>query len=62
MEWLGTGFSITIGGLRLRVRIALEDAPEPARWFPPPANAAVWSPSTHASPSSAPTGPDIWMN
>jgi hypothetical protein len=62
MEWLGTGFSITIGGLRLRVRIALEDAPEPARWAPPPANPPSWSPSTHASPSSEPTGRDIWMN
>jgi hypothetical protein len=27
MEWLGTGFTLTIGGMRLRVRIALEDAP-----------------------------------
>ncbi len=28
MEWIGTGFVLTIGGLRLRVRIALEDTPE----------------------------------
>jgi hypothetical protein len=27
MEWIGTGFVLTIGGIRLRVRIALEDAP-----------------------------------
>jgi hypothetical protein len=27
MEWLGTGFVLTLGGIRLRVRIALEDAP-----------------------------------
>ena len=27
MEWLGTGFVLTVGGVRLRVRIALEDAP-----------------------------------
>ena len=27
MEWLGTGFVLTIGGMRLRVRIALEDTP-----------------------------------
>jgi hypothetical protein len=27
MEWLGTGFTLTVGGLRLRVRIALEDTP-----------------------------------
>jgi len=26
MEWLGTGFVLTIGSLRLRVRIALEEA------------------------------------
>ncbi len=28
MEWIGTGFVLTIGGVRLRVRIALEDTPE----------------------------------
>ena len=27
MEWIGTGFVLTIGGMRLRVRIALEEAP-----------------------------------
>ena len=27
MEWIGTGFVLNIGGMRLRVRIALEDAP-----------------------------------
>ncbi len=27
MEWLGTGFVLTIGGMRLRVRIALEETP-----------------------------------
>lgn len=27
MEWFGTGFVLTIGGLRLRLRIALEDVP-----------------------------------
>lgn len=27
MEWLGTNFALTLGGVRLRVRIALEDAP-----------------------------------
>jgi hypothetical protein len=27
MEWLGTGFVLTIGSVRLRVRIALEETP-----------------------------------
>jgi hypothetical protein len=27
MEWIGTGFVLTIGGVRLRLRIALEDVP-----------------------------------
>jgi hypothetical protein len=27
MEWLGTGFVLNIGAMRLRVRIALEDIP-----------------------------------
>ena len=27
MEWLGGGFVLTIGGVRLRVRVALEDTP-----------------------------------
>jgi hypothetical protein len=27
MEYLGTGFVLTIGGMRLRVRIALEETP-----------------------------------
>jgi hypothetical protein len=27
MEWIGTGFVLTIGSLRLRVRIALEETP-----------------------------------
>jgi hypothetical protein len=27
MEWIGTGFVLTIGGMRLRVRIALEETP-----------------------------------
>jgi hypothetical protein len=31
MEWLGTGFVLTVGGVRLRVRIALEDTPDPPR-------------------------------
>ena len=29
MEWIGTGFVLTIGGVRLRLRIALEDTPDP---------------------------------
>jgi hypothetical protein len=37
MEYLGTGFVLTIAGMRLRVRIALEDTPEPARNGPSPA-------------------------
>jgi hypothetical protein len=28
MEWIGTGFVLTVGGVRLRVRIALEDTPD----------------------------------
>lgn len=27
MEWIGTGFVLTIGTVRLRLRIALEDVP-----------------------------------
>jgi hypothetical protein len=27
MEWLGTGFVLTVGTIRLRVRVALEDVP-----------------------------------
>jgi hypothetical protein len=27
MEWIGTGFVLTIGTVRLRVRVALEDVP-----------------------------------
>jgi hypothetical protein len=27
MEWIGTGFVLTMGAVRLRVRIALEDVP-----------------------------------
>jgi hypothetical protein len=27
MEWIGTGFVLTVGTVRLRVRFALEDAP-----------------------------------
>ncbi len=27
MEWLGGGFVLTIGGIRLRVRVALEEVP-----------------------------------
>jgi len=27
MEWIGTRFALTLGGIRLRVQIALEDAP-----------------------------------
>lgn len=27
MEWIGTGFVLTLGGIRLRVRIALEETP-----------------------------------
>jgi hypothetical protein len=30
MEWLGTNFVLTLGGVRLRVRIALEDTPHDA--------------------------------
>ena len=26
MEWIGTRFALTLGGIRLRVHIALEDA------------------------------------
>jgi hypothetical protein len=28
MEWIGTGFVLTIGTVRLRVRVALEDTPQ----------------------------------
>jgi hypothetical protein len=31
MEWIGGGFVLTVGGVRLRVRVALEDTPEPCR-------------------------------
>jgi hypothetical protein len=41
MEWLGTGFVLTIGGMRLRVRIALEDAPDPYRAAREPADGAA---------------------
>jgi hypothetical protein len=27
MEWIGTKFALTLGGIRLRVNIALEDVP-----------------------------------
>jgi hypothetical protein len=27
MEWLGTKFALTLGGIRLRVHVALEDVP-----------------------------------
>lgn len=27
MEWIGTGFVLTLGTIRLRVRVALEDVP-----------------------------------
>jgi hypothetical protein len=27
MEWIGTGFVLTLGSVRLRVRIALEETP-----------------------------------
>jgi hypothetical protein len=27
MEWLGTGFVLTIGSVRLRVRVVLEETP-----------------------------------
>lgn len=27
MEWIGTGFVLTMGTVRLRVRIAIEDVP-----------------------------------
>ena len=30
MEWIGTGFVLTLGGIRLRVRVALEDTPRDA--------------------------------
>lgn len=42
MEWIGTGFVLTIGGMRLRVRIALEDTPEPARVPRPRTRDAEW--------------------
>ena len=60
MEWLGTGFTLTIGGLRLRIRIALEDAP--ARAMAPVAKSPEWGPTTHASPTSGKTGNATWMN
>ncbi len=28
MEWIGTKFALTLGGIRLRVSIALEDVPD----------------------------------
>jgi len=28
MEWIGTRFALTLGGIRLRVHIALEDVHE----------------------------------
>jgi hypothetical protein len=42
MEWIGTGFVLTIGGMRLRVRIALEDTPDRPRPAPEPAPEDVW--------------------
>jgi hypothetical protein len=42
MEWLGTGFVLTVGGVRLRVRIALEDTP-----CEPPAPLAAPAPAPH---------------
>jgi hypothetical protein len=30
MQYLGTAFSLTLGGWRLRIRIDLDDAPEEA--------------------------------
>lgn len=27
MEWIGTKFALTLGGIRLRVHVALEDVP-----------------------------------
>jgi hypothetical protein len=27
MEWIGTGFVLTIGSMRLRMRVALEETP-----------------------------------
>jgi hypothetical protein len=36
MEYLGTGFVLTIAGVRLRVRIALEETPDPKRDPPTP--------------------------
>jgi hypothetical protein len=62
MEWLGTGFTLTIGGIRLRVRIALEDAPFPARPASACANSPVWTSQTNASPSSGKTGNGISTN
>jgi hypothetical protein len=50
MEYLGTGFVLTIAGMRLRVRIALEDTPEPARNAPSPAADERW-----AAPPTAPS-------
>ncbi len=50
MEWIGTGFVLTIGGVRLRVRIALEDTPDPC---PRPRDAAPetdWDIAPHQSP------------
>jgi hypothetical protein len=35
MTWLGTRFTIVLGGIRLRVRIVLEDVPEGTCARPP---------------------------
>jgi len=73
MEYIGTGFVLTIAGMRLRVRIALEDTPEPAHDAPAggcrvdeltarDAKARAWNPTTRASPTSGQTGNGISTN
>jgi hypothetical protein len=43
MEYLGTGFVLTIAGMRLRVRIALEDTPERVRNAPAASSGAPYA-------------------
>jgi hypothetical protein len=64
MEWIGTGFVLTIGGMRLRVRIALEDAPVRGweRAAREGSKTAAWQPTTPASPTSGRTGNGISTN
>jgi hypothetical protein len=64
MEWIGTGFVLTVGGVRLRVRIALEDTPEPVRQRGARAGSKTdaWQPTTPASPTSERTGSATSLN